>query len=236
MTSDAGNAQVVLARRLVEQMGGRYSIECGIDVDAGDSEVERWFVAATLFGSRISSSIAGRTFHALECGGLTSIAGAARLSRDELVALLDQGGYARYDFRMADRLEALAGAVAERYDGRAALIGSTYPAYQGLHQALDDLPGWGPVTIQVFLRELRGVWPGARPPLDPRCERATRHLDLLPPSTTTITPSLLARLAERAGLDPRDLESGLVRLALAHHDRWEDCPGGPGCRLLNAIS
>jgi hypothetical protein len=41
---------VELARRVVEVLGGRYSAELGIDVDAGDAEVERWFVAATLFG------------------------------------------------------------------------------------------------------------------------------------------------------------------------------------------
>ena len=32
--------------------------------------------------------------------------------------------------------------------------------------ALADLPGWGPVTVGLSLRELRGVWPGAPPPLD----------------------------------------------------------------------
>jgi hypothetical protein len=30
------------ARRLVATVGGRYASEVGIDVDAGDDEVERW--------------------------------------------------------------------------------------------------------------------------------------------------------------------------------------------------
>ena len=42
--------QARLARRVVGMLGGRYSAELGIDVDAGDAEIERWFLAATLFG------------------------------------------------------------------------------------------------------------------------------------------------------------------------------------------
>ena len=41
-----------LARQVVGMLGGRYSAELGIDVDAGDAEIERWFLAATLFGTR----------------------------------------------------------------------------------------------------------------------------------------------------------------------------------------
>jgi hypothetical protein len=60
------------------------------------------------------------------------------------------------------------GIIGERYDGRAAMIGQQFSTYPALRAALDVLSGWGPVTIQLFLRELRGVWPGGpqtpRPP------------------------------------------------------------------------
>lgn len=91
------------ARRLVGGVGGRYSIELGVEVDRGDDEVERWFLAATLFGDRISAAIAGRTF--LERAGVTRVGRARAVSWDHLVALLDEGGYARYDFRTATRLQ-----------------------------------------------------------------------------------------------------------------------------------
>jgi hypothetical protein len=39
-----------LARTVVGVLGGRFSAELGIDVDAGDAEVERWFLAATFSG------------------------------------------------------------------------------------------------------------------------------------------------------------------------------------------
>ncbi len=94
-----GVDSVGLVRRVVDILGGRYSTELGVDVDGGEAEVERWFVAATLFGSRISASVAERTFKVLDGAGLTRIACARDWSWDDLVALLDEGGYARYDFQ-----------------------------------------------------------------------------------------------------------------------------------------
>lgn len=60
------DAQAQLARSVTGVLGGRYSTELGIDVDAGDAEVGRWFLVATLFGARISAQVAEHTF-----GGLT---------------------------------------------------------------------------------------------------------------------------------------------------------------------
>ncbi len=226
----ASDSSAELAAAVVTQLGGRYSSELGIDVDGSDRQIERWFVAATLFGTRISAQIAERTYEELVRGGVRRITDAGRLSWDDLVALLDKGGYARYDFRTATRLQALAATITERYRGKVAEIGRRNDDPSDLESALDGLPGWGPVTVGLFLRELRGVWPGAQPSLDPRAMDAGRHLGLL----TADTKGALARLAhvaELAGLDERDLESGLVRLALAHR-RMADCPGRRACVVL----
>ena len=231
-TIERSSADTAVAARLVGRLGGRYSVEIGIDVDAGDSEVERWFVASTLFGSRISAVVAGRTFRILDGAGVVSIVDARRFSWQELVDLLDRGGYARYDFRMASRLHALADVVSERSGGRVATFDRAYPDYESLHRARDELPGWGPVILELFLRELRGVLRGGQPPLDERAEMAARHLRFVDRRRSSPTLSHLSRLAARARLDPRDLESGLVRLSLSHHDRWDACPGGPRCSAL----
>ena len=90
-----------------------------------------------------------------------------------------------------------------------------------LELALRALPGWSQVTVQPFLRELRGVWPGAEVPLDTRAALATRHLTL--PSGS----DALSSLAAAAHLDLRDLEAGLVRMSLAHD--LAACPGGGEC-------
>ncbi len=222
------------ARRVVAALGGRYSSGLGIDVDAGDWEAERWFLAATLFGTRIPAVIAERTFRVLDGAGLHRVTQARDIPWGDLVALLDEGGYVRYDFRTATRLHDLAGVLDERYGGQVAEIGRRHHSYPELRRALDVLPGWGPVTIQLFLRELRGVWPGAQPPLDERAAAAARHLGFPGPQPGRPDLRSLAWLAAGSGLDLRDLEGGLVRLALAHRHRMDSCPGGPACTVLGS--
>ena len=227
-----------LAARLVDRLGGRYSTEMGIDLDVGDPEIERWFVASTLFGTRIATTVAERTFAVLERSGIHRIADVAGRGWDQLVALLDSGGYARYDFRTATRLQVLAGQVADRYGGEVSEIGRRFAAPEDVAAALDDLTGWGPVTVGLFLRELRGVWPGARPPLDRRAAAAGRHLGLLSCEADGEHDGQrdgqldrLTLVARLSGCDPRDLEAALVRVTLAH-PRAGHCPGGRACPVV----
>ena len=222
-----------LARGVVDTLGGRYSAELGIDVDTGDAQIERWFLAATLFGSRITAQTAERTFRVLTSAGLVRIGQARHIPHGPFISYLDEGGYAHYAAQTEARLQALSEIIGERYEERAAVIGQQHTTYPALRAALGVLPGWGPVTIQLFLRELRGVWPGAQPPLDPRAEYAARHLSLTAPDAPSLPA--LTRLAADAGTDPRDLESALVRLTLAHHRRrMSPCPGGDLCVVLTS--
>jgi len=221
--------EMQVAHRVVAVLGGRYSAELGIDVDAGEAEVERWFLAATLFGTRISARIAERAFGVLATAGLARIWQLRHVPSADLIAMLDAGGYARYDVRTATRLLELCEVIDHRYDGQVAVIGRRFRAYPELCAALDALPGWGPVTVRLFLRELRGVWPGADPPLDERVASAARHLGL---ASARPGMSGLAGLAAACKLDVRDLESGLVRLELAHSRAMARCPGGHACTAV----
>jgi hypothetical protein len=217
----AGITAICRARRIVREHGGRFSLELGIELDRDPSEVERWALAATLFGNRISTAVAMRTYRVLEHAGVRTLEDAGRRSLGELVALLDKGGYARYGERTAARLLALAEVVAVRYEGRLAVLGEQVDDPLELEQALEALPGWGPVTVHAFLRELRGVWPGARVALDDRAARAALHLQL----PTRL--HALSSFAVAAHLDVRDLEAALVRLTLCHE--FTGCPGGEEC-------
>jgi hypothetical protein len=85
------------------------------------------------------------------------------------------------------------------------------------------------VTVALFLRELRGVWPGVDPPLDRRATQAAHHLRLVDARDPL---ERLRAVAARTGLDLRDLETSLIRLWLAHHRGFETCAGGTRCRAL----
>ena len=201
-------SDVGVARDLVERLGGRFSVEMGISVERGPREVDRWFLAATLFGTRISWPIVERTFAVLTSAGVRTIADAGRRTWGELVGLLDAGGYARYDERTARRLLELSTVVRERHGRISSLASESDPA--ALEAALDALPGWGPTTVRLFLSELRGVWPAADPPLNERAELAAAELGL----PVRDLPSL-RRLAGASRIDGRDLESALVRSKLS---------------------
>ncbi len=62
--------------------------------------------------------------------------------------------------------------------------------------------------------------------------RPPHHLGLCAAGAGEPGLPALAQLAARSGIDLRDLESALVRLALAHRHRMSSCPGGPACTLL----
>ena len=211
-----------LARKLVDTLGGRFSTQAGIDVDAGRDEVERWFLAATLLGTRISAAIAMRTYRVLHDAGVSTIADAGQRSWEDLVALLDAGGYARYDFRTASRLGDLSVVVAQRHPDGVAAMGAKQTDPADLMTTLDELPGWGPVTVRAFLRELRGVWPAAMPPIDPRAREAAHHLGLID-QPESLTIEKLGELAGATGIDRRDLEAGLIRLSLEHRRTYARC-------------
>lgn len=228
---DGLGASVDTTRSLVRTMGGRFSLEMGIHVDMGSDEVDRWFLAATLFGTRISWEIVERTFRILHAAGVGTVGDAEARTWEELVELLDAGGYARYDERTATRLQRLGKIVRDRYGGTVSELGSELDP-RTLEAALDALPGWGPVTVRLFLRELRGTWPGARPPIDDRALASAQHLGLPigPPNALR----RLAAMAERARVEPRDLEAALVRLSLEHGRAFDRCPGRARCVAVMA--
>lgn len=218
--SDEDARALVLA--VLGHFGGRFSAQVGIDVDRDDHEIERWFLAATLFGNRIGSNIAVRTYRVLDRLGLSTINDLASCDRDALVEFLDRGKYVHYDYRMASRLLALAEHAPRLMpDGIGPLV-DRYDEPDRLRVALEDLPGWGPVTTRAFLRELRGLRPGADLPVDPLAASAARHLGLVDRDTPFDVDSL-RRNARLADVDVRDLEAGLVRVALAHHRSFDTC-------------
>lgn len=205
-------------QRLVAEEGGRFSTELGLDLDARPVDADRWFLAATLFGAPIRSSTAMRTWRVLAAAGVRTIADAGRRSWDELVQLLDAGGYGRYDFRTATRLHELAERVAEDHGGSITTIAQE-PDPVGVAAKLRALPGWGPTTTAIFLRELRGVWPGVEVSLDQRAVDAARALRIPLGRREDRYWDELADRAAAAGVDPRDVEAALIRRALRRRRR-----------------
>jgi hypothetical protein len=213
------------ARTLVRRLGGRFSLELGIDVDGGQREIERWALASTLLGMSVPGDALLRSWGALAAAGIDTIAATQTRPPGDLVAFLDLDGMPGQGRRVARRLHVLATVLEERHGGSLASVGRALEDPHELCRTLTGLPGWGPATARTFLRELRGVWPGAWPALGARAAAAAAHAHV---------PSSLNGLIELAGdahVDLRDLEAGLCRLAAVHD--LTTCPGGEECPFVS---
>jgi len=167
-----------------------YSEELGLDLRNPDHRF-RWFLASMLFAKRISCETAKRTYREFEREGLTTPEAIVRAGWDELVRVLDSGGYVRYDFSTASTLLETMSRLTEL--GGLESIHERAKDPRDLERSLMELKGVGPTAVSIFLRELRGIWRKADPSPSP--------------------PAV--RVAGRLGLrDARRFESALVRIHL----------------------
>ncbi|HTN66139.1 MAG TPA: hypothetical protein VL051_08155 [Burkholderiaceae bacterium] len=153
------------AAEVVEQFGSSYAAQLGIDIGSGRSaEIYKWFLAAVLFGARISEASAIHTYREFERAGVLSSRKILDAGWDKLVAILDRGGYTRYDFKTATKLMNVNRALMEQYGGDLNALHQRSKDASDLEKRLKRLgKGIGGVTVNIFLRELRGIWSKAAP-------------------------------------------------------------------------
>jgi len=142
-----------------------YSEELGINLKSKNpEEIFKWFLASILFGHRISETIAKNTYREFEKQGLLTPDKILDAGWDELVRVLDNGGYVRYDFSTASALLDIMKNLKERYGSLKKLYEVSRDS-KDLENRLQEFKRIGPVTTNIFLRELRTIWPKANPEL-----------------------------------------------------------------------
>ncbi|MEV6397458.1 endonuclease [Streptomyces sp. NPDC051907] len=197
-------------RELLASHGRTYADEAGIRLRDTPQPLYRLLVLAVLLSARIRSTTAVATARALYDAGLRDPRRMRAASWQERVDALGSGGYRRYDERTATQLGDGAALLIEEYGGdlrrlRAEADGDV-AALRGL---LRRTPGLGPAGVDIFLREVQGVWPEAAPYLDAKTLDGARRLGL------PDDPIRLAKLARAAGeSDLAVLAAALVRTAL----------------------
>ena len=227
-------------RSLVERTGSLYSKQLGIDLDADDpAENFKWFLAALLFGARISERGAIRTWREFESAGLLTPKEIVDAGWDRLVQVLDRGGYARYDYKTATKLLDICGTLRERYAGDLNALHAASSDEAQLEQRLRELgKGIGDVTVNIFLREMRGRWKAAAPLPSSRVIQAAKALRFVSGRLQAPASVLQALQAawERDGGTPEtfpEFEAALVRIG-ARRKSFALPPGirsGPPARL-----
>ena len=212
---------MIAPAELVRNHGGRYATALDIDLAATDSgERFKWLLAAILFGTRISEQLATRTWHEFAARGVLAPQRMIDTGWDGLVAILDAGGYVRYDFKTATKLLAVCTILLRDYTGDLDTLHAAAADPRDLEARLKALgKGIGDTTVSIFLRELRGIWSKAAPPLSPLALVAAQTLGYIR-HNRQVTEQTLTRLQQvwtsdgQPAADFADFEAALVREGL----------------------
>lgn len=197
---------------LLKQHGKLFSQELGIDVK---KDPFKWFLASILFGARISTTIAKRTYRAYEKAELTSARKIAAADTVTLIELHGRGGYARYDGITADYVMGIAKKMLEDYSGDVTKLDKLSQNPKDLERRLQEFRGIGPVTARIFLREMRGLWKNADPYPTPIEILAAKKLGIIESEEKALEK--LKEFWQKnkvEGYDFRNFEAAIVRIGL----------------------
>jgi len=133
-----------------------YSKDLRINLKSNnEKDLFKWFLACLLFGKPIQQAVAKKTFFEFIKNRLDTPEKILAAGWDKLVKVLDQGHYVRYDFSTATKLLEICKELKERYKGRVTKIIKESKNWQDLEKRLLTVKGIGPVTVQIFLRDLK---------------------------------------------------------------------------------
>jgi len=165
---------------LFKNFDGKFSKSLGIELKEKKSdEIFKWFLASILYGARIGEKIATNTYYEFEKRNVLTLEKILKTGWDGLVEILDIGGYVRYDFKTATKLLNIIKIVQHNYNNNLNNLHEYALNFQDLENKLIEMPGIGPTTANIFLRELRGIWEKADPNLSSFAEAAAYNLGLL---------------------------------------------------------
>ncbi len=218
-----------LVEKLIDHFKGKFSRELGIDLSRTDPKnIFRWFLASKLFGARISSNTAAKTYREFERHGAVTPEAILATGWDGLVKILDDGGYARYDFSTATKLLEITNDLEKYYGGDLNRLHEKAADEKDLESRLRGLgKGIGDVTVNIFLRELRLVWKKARPGLSELVLHAAGDLGLIRPNADPLkTLENYWKENKTSGKDFCDFEASLLKLGKDYckKGRSAECP------------
>ncbi|MBK3870286.1 DNA methylase [Pseudomonas stutzeri] len=133
--------------------------DLGIEIDKGEGELFKWFVASFLFGKRIQQDIAAETYRVIvDRHRRDTPRKLGNCSWQQLVDMLGEGHYVRYDESTAERLLKLCEKLDGEYGGKLGRIHELSENRKDLERRLGEFEGVGPKTVEIFLREAAKIW------------------------------------------------------------------------------
>lgn len=127
--------------------------EFDLDVLSGDTDMFRWFLLCYLFGKPIRSETAVATWQLFVDNKLDTPWAIVEASERQLVSVLRQGGYTRYQHVTARALQACMERLIREYDGSLHLMLESSLDEDEFSKRLQELHGVGPKVASIFMRE-----------------------------------------------------------------------------------
>jgi endonuclease III len=132
--------------------------ELGIELLDSDDGLFRWFLACCLFGKPIQASVAIDTWRLFIKRKLDTPWAIAEMRHRELVRLLDEGKYTRYDESTARSLQQCMRQLIDWYEGSLILMVERSESEDELSKRLQKLYGVGPKVSEIFMRETQELF------------------------------------------------------------------------------
>ena len=130
-----------------------HAADFDLDVLSGDDDMFRWFLLTYLLGKPIQSTVAVRTWKLFLDRHVDTPWAILELSDRQLVGLLHQGGYTRYQHVMTRALKTSMQQLVNMYEGSLYLMLESSEDEAELSKRLQKLYGVGPKTAAIFMRE-----------------------------------------------------------------------------------
>ena len=180
MNRREGKKAEKMIKTLLSNFGKSYSQELGIEVgERKSAEVFKWFLASILFGARISETIAKNTYRTFEKYGLLTPKKILEAGLGFLIKpIMREGGYVRYDGVTSRKILGICQKLIEEYGGDINQIHKKAKNAKDLEEKLLEFKGIGPTTVNIFLRELRGIWEKADPSFSKFVKLAAKNLGI----------------------------------------------------------
>ncbi|MHC8305535.1 DNA methylase [Pseudomonas sp. PB3P13] len=133
--------------------------DLGIHIKRDDeSALFKWFIASFLMGKRIQADIAAQAYRVIvEKHARDTLRKLSNCTHRELVSMLGEARYVRYDETTAARLLSLSKKMNDEYAGKILNIRAASEDRQAFEKRLSEFEGVGPKTVEIFMRDAAAV-------------------------------------------------------------------------------
>lgn len=123
-----------------------------------DHALFKWLVASFLMGKRIQGEIAADAYRVIvEKHQRDTSRKLASCTHRELVKMLGEARYTRYDESTAERLLKLSEKLNAEYAGKVTHVRKLSENKAEFQKRLKEFEGVGPKTVEIFMRDAAGV-------------------------------------------------------------------------------